>query len=127
MTWLLFLLFLGYYAYQQYYLGVPAPFEQANIQAALLMLSLTAIGPFLVSYALTRATQMTGRAPAVMLGIISAITLSVVGAWVAWKFFGGVGVMRVPVEEALKLGLKPGLAIATILAIDSLLRRRTAH
>lgn len=127
MTWLLFLIFLGYYAYQQYYLGVPAPLEQANIQAALLMLSLTVIGPFFVSYALTRATQMSGRVPAVMLGIISAITLSVVGAWVAWKFFGGVGAMRVPIEDALKLGLKPGLYLATILAIDSLLRRKAAH
>ncbi len=55
MTWLLFLIFLGYYAYQQYYLGVPAPLEQANIQTTLLMLSLTVIGPFFVSYALTRA------------------------------------------------------------------------
>jgi hypothetical protein len=124
MTWLLFLAFLGYYGYQQYYLGVPAPLEQANIQTALLMLSLTVIGPFFVSYAMTRAMQLSGRVPAVMIGIISAITLSVVGAWVAWKFFGGVGPMRVPIEEALKLGLQPGLVIATILAIDSLLRRR---
>lgn len=127
MTWLLFLIFLGYYGYQQYYLGVPAPLEQANIQAALLMLSLTAIGPFFVSYAFTRATQMTGRVPAVLLGFISAITLSLVGAWVAWKFFGGVGPMRVTIEEGLKVGVIPGVAIGVILAIDSLLRRRTAH
>ena len=127
MTWLLFLIFLAYYGYQQYYLGVSAPLEQANVQAALLMLSLTAIGPFFVSYALTRATQITGRAPAVLLGFISAMTLSLVGAWVAWKYFGGVGPMRVSIEEGLKLGLVPGAAIGVILAIDSLFRRRTAH
>lgn len=126
MTWLLFLAFLGYYGYQQYYLGVPAPLEQANINAALLMLSLTAIGPFFVSYALTRATQLTGRAPAVLLGFISSLTLSLVGAWVAWKYFGGVSPMRVPIEDGLKLGLVPGIAMGLILAIDSLFRRRIA-
>ncbi|MFM9862099.1 MAG: hypothetical protein ACKVRO_00700 [Micropepsaceae bacterium] len=126
MTWLLFLIFLGYYGYQQYYLGVSAPLEQANIQAALLMLSLTAIGPFFVSYALTRATQITGRAPAVLLGFVSSMTLALVGAWVAWKYFGGVGPMRVPIEEGLKLGLIPGVAMGIILAIDSLFRRRYA-
>ena len=126
MTWLLFLAFLGYYGYQQYFLGVEAPFEQANIQAALLMLSLTAIGPFFVSYALTRATQITGRAPAVLLGFISSMTLALVGAWVAWKYFGGVGPMRVTIEEGLKLGLVPGAAMGIILAIDSLFRRRAA-
>lgn len=126
MTWLLFLAFLGYYGYQQYFMGVEAPFEQANIQAALLMLSLTAIGPFFVSYALTRATQITGRAPAVLLGFISSMTLALVGAWVAWKYFGGVGPMRVTIEEGLKLGLVPGAAMGIILAIDSLFRRRHA-
>ncbi len=35
--------------------------------------------------------------------------------------------MRVSIEEGLKLGLVPGVAIGVILAIDSLLRRRTAH
>jgi hypothetical protein len=126
MTWLLFLIFLAYYGYQQYYVGVAAPLEQANIQAALLMLSLTAIGPFFISYFFTRATQLTGRAPAVLLGFISAMTLSLVGAWVAWKYFGGAGPMRVSIEEALKLGLVPGAAIGVILAIDSLFRRRHA-
>lgn len=127
MTWLLFLAFLGYYAYQQYYVGVSAPFEQAHMQAALLMLSLTAIGPFFVSYFFTRATQLTGRVPAVLLGFVSAMTLSLVGAWVAWKFFSGAGPLRVPVEEALKLGVIPGVAIGVILAIDSLFRRRAVH
>ena len=123
MTWLLFLIFLGYYGYQQYYLGVSAPMDQANINAALLMLSLTAIGPFFVSYFLTRATQLTGRTPAILLGFVSAMTLSLVGAWVAWKYFGGVGPMRVSVEDALKLGLIPGVAMGLILAVDSLFRR----
>ena len=123
MTWLLFLIFLGYYGYQQYYLGVSAPMDQANINAALLMLSLTAIGPFFVSYFLTRATQLTGRTPAILLGFVSAMTLSLVGAWVAWKYFGGVGPMRVSVEDALKFGLIPGVAIGLILAVDSLFRR----
>ena len=123
MTWLLFLIFLGYYGYQQYYLGVSAPMDQANINAALLMLSLTAIGPFFVSYFLTRATQLTGRTPAILLGFVSAMTLSLVGAWVAWKYFGGVGPMRVSVEDALKLGLIPGVVMGLILAVDSLFRR----
>ena len=123
MTWLLFLIFLGYYGYQQYYLGVSAPMDQANINAALLMLSLTAIGPFFVSYFLARATQLTGRTPAILLGFVSAMTLSLVGAWVAWKYFGGVGPMRVSVEDALKFGLIPGVAIGLILAVDSLFRR----
>ena len=126
MAWILFIAFLGYYGYQQYFLGVSEPMDEQHMKNAALMLSLTVIGPFFVSYFFTRATQLTGRAPAIMLGFIASLTLSLVGAWAAWKFFGGIGAMRVPLEEALRLGVVPGVAMGIILAIDSLFRR-TAH
>lgn len=123
MTWLLFLAFLGYYGYQKYIVGGPASLDQPYIMQALLVLSITVIGPFFVSYLLTRATQLTGRTPALLLGFISAVTLSVAGYWVVWRYFGGVADMRMPVEQALMLGLVPGLAMGAILAFDSIFRR----
>ncbi|MBP6011596.1 MAG: hypothetical protein KBA31_05145 [Alphaproteobacteria bacterium] len=123
MTWLLFLAFLGYYGYQKYIVGGPASLDQPYLMGAMLVLSITMIGPFFVSYALTRATQLTGRTPAMLLGFISAVTLSVVGYWIVWRYFGGVADMRMPVEQALRLGLVPGLAMGTILAFDSIFRR----
>ena len=53
-----------------------------------------------------------------------AVTLSVLGYWILWKYFSGVTDMRVPVEQALQLGLIPGLVMGIILAVDSFLRRR---
>lgn len=123
MTWLLFLAFLGYYGYQKYVVGGPATLDQPYIMQSLLVLSITVIGPFFVSYLLTRATQLTGRTPALLLGFVSAMTLSVVGYWIVWRYFGGVADMRMPVEQALKLGLIPGLAMGAILAFDSIFRR----
>ena len=123
MTWLLFLAFLGYHGYQKYIVGGPASLDQPYITQSLMVLSITVIAPFFVSYFLTRATQLTGRTPALLLGFISAVTLSVVGYWVVWRYFGGVADMRMPVEEALKLGLVPGLAMGAILAFDSIFRR----
>ena len=126
MTWLLFLAFLGYYGYQQYFLGVAEPMDQQHMRSALLMLSLTMIGPFFLSYMFTRATQLTGRTPAILLGFIASLTLAMVGAWAAWKFFGGIETMRVPLEQALRGAIVPGVGMGVILAIDSLFRRRAA-
>ena len=123
MTWLLFLAFLGYYGYQKYIVGGPATLDQPYVTSAMLVLSITVIAPFFISYLLTRATQLTGRTPALLLGFISAVTLSVVGYWVVWRYFGGVADMRMPIEQALKLGLVPGLAMGAILAFDSIFRR----
>ena len=123
MTWLMFLAFLAYYGYQNYVVGIAEPMDQMHVRNAALMLSLTAIGPFVVSYMFTRATQLTGRTPAILLGFIFSMGLSLAGAWAAWKFFGGIDTMRVPLEQALRLGVVPGAAIGMILAIDSLFRR----
>lgn len=123
MTWLLFLIYLGYTGYQKYFAAGQAA-DQSYVTNALLVLSVTMIGPFFVSYLMTRATQLTGRVPAILLGFISAISLSVLGYWALWKFFSGVADMRVPVEQALQLGLIPGAVMGAILAIDSMLRRR---
>jgi hypothetical protein len=122
MTWLLFLAYLGFTAWQKYFSAGQAA-DQAYLTSALLVLSVTMIGPFFVSYFLTRATQLTGRTPAIILGFVSALSLSVIGYWAVWKFFGGVADMRVPVEQALQLGLIPGVVMGTILAIDSVFRR----
>jgi uncharacterized membrane protein len=123
MTWLLFLIYLGYTGYQKYFAAGQAA-DQSYVTNALLVLSVTMIGPFFVSYLMTRATQLTGRVPAILLGYISAVALSVLGYWALWKFFSGIADMRVPVEQALQLGLIPGAIMGTILAVDSMLRRR---
>lgn len=123
MTWLLFLAYLGYTAWQKYFAAGQAV-EQAYVTNAALVLSITMIGPFFVSYLFTRATQLSGRTPAILLGFIMAVTLSVLGYWILWKYFSGVTDMRVPVEQALQLGLIPGLVMGIILAVDSFLRRR---
>jgi hypothetical protein len=94
------------------------------VMKAALVLSVTLIGPFFVSYLFTRATQLSGRTPAILLGFIMAVTLSVLGNWVLWKYFSGVSDMRIPVEQALQLGLIPGLVMGIILTVDSFLRRR---
>ena len=126
MTWLLFLAYLGYTAYQKYFAAGQAA-DQPYVMGALLVMSITMIGPFFVSYFLTRATQITGRTPAVLLGFVSAVSLSVVGYWAVWKFFSGVADMRVPVEQALQLGLIPGVVMGLILAFDSVFRPRALH
>ncbi|MDZ4867272.1 MAG: hypothetical protein SGI91_08140 [Alphaproteobacteria bacterium] len=123
MTWLFFLIFLAVFGYQQYFTPPPATVDQPFLVSALTVLSITVIAPFFISYLFTRATQMTGRVPAILLGFISAIGLSVFGYWVVWKYFGGVGDMRVPIETALKMGLIPGVIMGVILATDSLFRR----
>lgn len=123
MTWLLFLIFLGYYGYQKYWLTAPAGVDQSYIMTSLVVLSATAIVPFFISYVLTRATQLTGRTPAILLGFISAVTLSVVGYYLIWRYFGGVADARMPVQEVMRLGLVPGLAMGAILALDSIFRR----
>jgi hypothetical protein len=124
MTWLIFLIFLGYYGYQQYFVSPPAAVDQPYVQSALLVLSLTVVAPFFIAYMFTRATQLTGRVPAILLGFVTAVGLSVFGYWLVWKYFGGVAGMRMPVEQALRMGLVPGLAMGAILALDSLFRRR---
>jgi len=123
MTWLLFLAYLGYTAWQKYFAAGQAV-EQAYVMNAALVLSVTMIGPFFVSYLFTRATQLSGRTPAILLGFIMAVSLSVLGYWILWKYFSGVTDMRVPVEQALQLGLIPGLVMGIILAVDSFMRRR---
>jgi hypothetical protein len=124
MTWLFFLIFLGYYGYQKYFAVPPGTIDQPYVTSALLVLSLTTIAPFFISYLFTRATQLTGRVPAIMIGFVSAVGLSVFGYWIVWRYFGGVADLRLPVEQALYLGLLPGLVMGTILALDSLFRRR---
>lgn len=124
MTWLIFLIFLCYYAWQQFFSPPPADLDQRFVMGALLVLSLTVIVPFFISYMFTRATQMSGRVPAVLMGFVSALGLSVFGYWVVWKYFSGVAPMRPTIEEALMMGLIPGLALGAILALDSLFRRR---
>jgi hypothetical protein len=124
MTWLIFLIFLGYYGYQQYFVSPAAAVDQPYVQGALLVLSLTVVAPFFIAYMFTRATQLTGRVPAILLGFVTAVGLSVFGYWLVWKYFGGVADMRMPVEQALLMGLVPGLAMGAILALDSLFRRR---
>lgn len=123
MTWLLFLAYLGYTGYQKFFAAGQAA-DQPYVMNALLVMSITLIGPFFVSFLLTRATQLTGRTPAILLGFISAISLSVLGYWTLWKFFAGVADMRVPIEHALQLGLLPGAVMGVILAMDSMFRRR---
>ena len=123
MTWLIFLIFLGYYGYQQYFSPPPANIDQPYVQSALLVLSLTVIAPFFISYMFARATQISGRVPAILLGFVTAVGLSVFGYWVVWKYFGGVADMRLPIEQVLRMGLVPGLAMGAILALDSMFRR----
>lgn len=127
MTWLLFLIFLGYYGYTKYIVGAPAGADQSYIMTALVVLSATTIVPFFISYYLTRATQLTGRTPAILLGFLSAVTLSVVGYYLIWRYFGGVADTRMPVQEVMKLGLIPGLVMGAILALDSIFRRSASR
>jgi hypothetical protein len=123
MTWLLFLAYLGYTAWQKYFSEGQAA-DQAYVLNAALVLSVTMIGPFFVSWLFTRATQQTGRTPAILLGFIMAVSLSVLGYWILWRYFSGVSDIRVPVEQALQLGLIPGAVMGAILAFDSFFRRR---
>jgi len=124
MAWLLFLVFLGYAGYEKLTAVPPDTVDKPYIMGAALILAATAVVPFFISYLLTRATQLTGRTPAIMIGFISAVTLSVVGYGLVWKYYSGAVDLPVPFEDALKLGLIPGLAMGAILALDSFLRRR---
>ncbi len=125
MTWLIFLIFLGYHTYITYFSPPPATIDQPFVMSALLVLSITVIVPFFISYMLTRATQLSGRAPAIMLGFIASLSLSMLGYWIIWRYFGGLPDVRIPVQEVLKLGLMPGLIMGAILAGDTLLRGRS--
>ena len=123
MTWLLFLAFLGYTAWQRYFSAGQAA-DQAYVTNAAFVLAITMVLPFLVSWLFTRATLLTGRTPALLIGFIMSVSLSVTGYWVLWKYFSGVSDMRLPVEQALMMGLFPGLIMGLILAAGTLLTRR---
>ena len=124
MTWLLFLIYLGYAGYQKYTAVPASSVDQPYIMGAALILAITAVAPFFVSYILTRATQVSGRTPAIMIGFLSAVSLSVIGYGLLWKYYNGVVALPATFEETLKLGLVPGVAMGVILALDSFLRRR---
>jgi len=123
MTWLLFLAYLGYTAWQKYFSAGQAA-DQSYVMNAAIVLSITMVVPFFISWLFTRATLLTGRTPAIILGFVLSISLSVAGYWVLWKFFSGISDIRLPVEQALQLGLLPGLIMGLILAIGSFLTRR---
>jgi hypothetical protein len=123
MTWLLFLAYLGYTAWQKYFSAGQAA-DQSYVMNAAIVLSITMVVPFFISWLFTRATLLTGRTPAIILGFVFSISLSVAGYWVLWKFFSGISDIRLPVEQALQLGLLPGLIMGLILAIGSFLTRR---
>ena len=123
MTWLLFLAYLGYTAWQKYFSAGQAA-DQSYVLNAAIVLSITMVVPFFISWLFTRATLLTGRTPAIILGFVFSISLSVAGYWVLWKFFSGISDSRLPVEQALQLGLLPGLIMGLILAIGSFLTRR---
>ncbi len=123
MTWLLFLAYLGYTAWQKYFSAGQAA-DQSYVLNAAIVLSITMVVPFFISWLFTRATLLTGRTPAIILGFVFSISLSVAGYWVLWKFFSGISDIRLPVEQALQLGLLPGLIMGLILAIGSFLTRR---
>jgi Na+(H+)/acetate symporter ActP len=123
MTWLLFLAFLGYTAWQRYFSAGQAA-DQAYVTNAAFVLAITMVLPFLVSWLFTRATLLTGRTPALLIGFITSVSLSVTGYWVLWKYFSGVSDIRLPVEQALMMGLLPGLIMGLILAAGTLLTRR---
>ena len=123
MTWLLFLAYLGYTAWQKY-VAAGQVADQSFVMNAALVLSITMIVPFFVSWLFTRATLLTGRTPAILQGLIMSVSMSVLGYWILWKYFSGVSDIRVPVEEALKLGLLPGLIMGIILAAGTFLQRR---
>jgi hypothetical protein len=61
-----------------------------------------------------------------MLGFISSLSLSMLGYWAVWRYFGGIAEMRLPIQDVLQMGLIPGLVMGAILAGDSLLRRSHA-
>jgi Na+(H+)/acetate symporter ActP len=123
MTWFLFIAFLGYTAWQRYFSAGQAA-DQAYVTNAAFVLAITMVLPFLVSWLFTRATLLTGRTPALLIGFIMSVSLSVTGYWVLWKYFSGVSDMRLPVEQALMMGLLPGLIMGLILAAGTLLTRR---
>lgn len=123
MTWLLFLAYLGYTAWQKYFSAGQAA-DQSYVLNAAIVLSITMVVPFFISWLFTRATLLTGRTPAIILGFVFSISLSVAGYWVLWKFFSGISDIRLPVEQALQLGILPGLIMGLILAIGSFLTRR---
>jgi hypothetical protein len=122
MTWLLFLFFLIYAAYEKV-AAAPAPIEKPFLMAQAFVLAATVIAPFFAAYILTRATQFSGRTPAVMIGFIVALSLSVAGYGVLWKFYGDVIELPAGLGTTLKLGLVPGFVMGTILAVDSFFRR----
>ena len=123
MTWLLFLIYLAYAGYQKYTAVPASSVDQPYIMGAALILAMTAVAPFFVSYLLTRATQVSGRTPAIMIGFLSAVSLSIIGYGLVWKYYGGVVALPATFEDTLKLGLIPGLAMGLILAVDSIFRR----
>jgi uncharacterized membrane protein len=122
MSWLLFFAYLGYTAWQKYFSAGQAV-DQASVMNAALVLSITMIVPFFVSWLFTRATLLTGRTPAILIGFILSVSLSVLGYWILWKYFSGVSDIRLPVEQVLQLGLLPGAIMGLILAAGTFLRR----
>lgn len=123
MTWLLFLAYLGYTAWQRYF-STGQVADQAYLTNAAFVLSITMVLPFLVSWLFTRATLLTGRTPALLIGFILSVSLSVTGYWVLWRYFSGVSDIRLPVEQVLMMGLMPGLIMGLILAAGTMLTRR---
>jgi hypothetical protein len=122
MSWLLFLAYLGYTAYSKYYVTAPASPDQPYITNALIVLSATLIVPFFVSYLFTRATHITGRTPAIMLGFIASVVLAVAGSYVFDRYLDGT--TSADLQQAVRLALVPGLIMGAILAAGTFFRSR---
>jgi hypothetical protein len=60
-----------------------------------------------------------------MLGFISSVVLSVAGYYVLWRYFGGVADTRMDLQDALRLGLVPGLIMGAILAVGTFFQHRS--
>lgn len=122
MSWLLFLAYLAYTGYSKYYVTAPANPDQPYITNALIVLSATLIVPFFISYLFTRATHITGRTPAIMLGFISSVVLAVAGAYVFDRYLDGD--TSANLQQAVRLALLPGFIMGAILAAGTFFRSR---
>jgi hypothetical protein len=119
---LLFGLFLVYYIYDKYMGAAPEAFNIAYAKTVAIIVLLTAILPFIISYFSIKAVKGAGS---YILALLLPTICSALGYAVFFYQFIAPFTSEVELMQVVPRSLIPGLAISLILIATALLKRKT--
>ena len=119
---LLFGLFLIYYIYDKYMGAAPETFSLAYAKTVAIIVLLTAIIPFIISYFLLKIVKGSGG---YILALLVPTICSALGYAAFFYKFIAPFTSEVALMQVVPRSLIPGLGISLILIVTALLKRKT--